>query len=173
MLCPAPAGVIFGQLNVHEFYPRWRRAQALLLPAALEAALRCAARLRLSQPSLEAGSMAVAHEAAGSCGDALLYLSSYAELHAQRASSAAGQACMAGGLEALPAEQLVCSLIALASTTLKVIATLRSGGHAAGPPLGLGSLEANLLGTFRGCSALLRGAMLVAPPVQAVSRVIR
>lgn len=161
---PSPAGVSFDMLYTYENHPRWRWAQVLLLPAAMEAALRCTAGLRLSQPSLEADSIAAAEEAGGSCANALRYLACCAELQALKA---AGQSCEARGLDALPAGQLVRRMTALASTALKVIAVLHSRGQAAGP------LDSWLLCALQGCCVLTAFALLDAPEVPASGRGLR
>lgn len=158
MVCPtlAPAAWCFEELYLREFFPRWRWPHALLLPAALETALRFAARVLLSQPGLQSDSTSLAEEAARWCRCSLDYLARCAQPQAQQA---AGQASRAGGPGALPpAEELLCRLAALASTALKVIAALRCRRGSAAPPLGIDSLEARLSSTVSGCCRLVDAA---------------
>ncbi len=155
----------FTDLCFREFWPRWSWPQALLLPAAQEAALRWAARLLLSRPGLEADSMALAEVVSRWCEFSLLYLGRWAQPQAQQA---AGQADEAGDPGTPPpAEELLRRLAALASTALKVTAALRSRRVAAGPRLGADSLEARLLGTVGGCCKVIHALEPISPDLQA------
>ncbi|KAL4433215.1 hypothetical protein ABPG77_003263, partial [Micractinium sp. CCAP 211/92] len=166
-------GMCFAKLTLTESCPRWSWPQSLLLPAALEAALRCAARLQLSQHGLEAQITELVEKAVVWCEVSLLYLGRFAQPQAQQAAGqqADGQARRAGDpVELPPADDLLRRLAALASTALKVTAVLCSRRGTAAPPLSKDSLEARLLGIVGGCCKVIHALEPISPDLQASRR---